>query len=87
MRQRFCALIVVGAVVCGLAAVPAAQAFLPSTLPTDATTPPPDGGTPDTVGNSGGSPPVDDAPEPATLVLGLVGSGFLGLCWRRRSAG
>jgi hypothetical protein len=85
MRRKFCALIVVCAVgFCGLAAVPAAQAFLPSTLPTDTVTPPPDGGTPDTIGNSGGSPPTLDAPEPATLVLGLVGSGFLGLCWRRR---
>jgi hypothetical protein len=82
MRRRFCALIVVCAVVCSLTAAPAAQAFLPSDLPTDGVTPP-DGGTPDTIGNSGSPPPVD-APEPATLVLGLVGTGVLGLCLRRR---
>ena len=81
MRQRFCALIVLCAL-CSLTGLPAARAFLPSTLPTDTVTPTVDGPG-DTVGNSGSPPPVD-APEPATLVLGLVGSGFLGLCWRRR---
>jgi hypothetical protein len=85
MRRTLCALIVVCTVICALTAVPAAQAFLPSDLPSDTVTPTVDGPG-DTIGNSG-TPPTLDAPEPATLVLGLVGTGVLGLCLRRRRHG
>jgi len=81
--RPLCALIVALAV-CFFGAVSAAQAFLPSDIPTDATEPPPDGGVPtDTVGNSG-TPPTLEAPEPTSIALGLIGSGALGLYLRRR---
>lgn len=81
MRRPMCA-VIVAAAICFLCAASATHAFMPSDIP-GGTTPPDGAGSTGTVGG-GGTTPTFDAPEPASVALGLIGSGALGLYLRRR---